>query len=183
MGFSRQEYWSGSPLPSPFSFLQTAIYNFLGLTSSALMNQLTFLNPFSIFQSRFSKRLPVSSKVSLSTQFWVIFFVILSCLVACSLLCPWYSPGKNTGVGCHFLLQGIFLTQGLNPSILHYRRFFIIWATREAPLPPHWTQWENQEASTLFLVNDEMNADAFAVFNGLGSDTYHSSSFILSSLL
>ena len=26
-------------------------------------------------------------------------------------------PGKNTGVGCHFLLQGIFLTQGLNPSL------------------------------------------------------------------
>jgi len=25
------------------------------------------------------------------------------------------SPGRNTGVGCHFLLQGIFLTQGLNP--------------------------------------------------------------------
>ena len=27
---------------------------------------------------------------------------------------PWDSPGKNTGVGCHFLLQGIFLMQGLN---------------------------------------------------------------------
>jgi len=26
-------------------------------------------------------------------------------------------PGKNTGVGCHFLLQGIFLTQGLNPYL------------------------------------------------------------------
>ena len=30
------------------------------------------------------------------------------------LLCPWDSSGKNTGVGCHALLQGIFLTQGLN---------------------------------------------------------------------
>ena len=28
------------------------------------------------------------------------------------LLCPWDSPGKNTGVGCHALLQGIFLMQG-----------------------------------------------------------------------
>ena len=28
------------------------------------------------------------------------------------LLCPWDFPGKNTGVGCCFLLQGIFLTQG-----------------------------------------------------------------------
>ena len=30
------------------------------------------------------------------------------------LLCPWESPGKNTGVGCHFLLQGTFLIQGSN---------------------------------------------------------------------
>ena len=29
-------------------------------------------------------------------------------------LCPWDFPGKNTGVGCYFLLQGIFLTQGSN---------------------------------------------------------------------
>ena len=32
------------------------------------------------------------------------------------LLCPWNSPGKNTGVGCYFLPQGIFLTQGSNVS-------------------------------------------------------------------
>ena len=30
------------------------------------------------------------------------------------------SPGKNTGVGCHAHLQGIFPTQGLNPGLLHY---------------------------------------------------------------
>ena len=34
------------------------------------------------------------------------------------LLCPWDSPGKNTGVGCHALLQGIFQTQGSNPHLL-----------------------------------------------------------------
>ena len=37
--------------------------------------------------------------------------------VAPRLLCPWNFPGKNTGVGCHPLLQGIFLTQGSN---LHF---------------------------------------------------------------
>ena len=37
------------------------------------------------------------------------------------LLCPWDSPGKNTRVGCHFLLQGIFPTQELNPGLLHCR--------------------------------------------------------------
>ena len=35
------------------------------------------------------------------------------------LLHPWDSPGKNTGVGCHFLLQEIFLTQGSNPGLPH----------------------------------------------------------------
>ena len=34
------------------------------------------------------------------------------------LLCPWDSTGKNTGVGCHALLQGIFLTQELNLHLL-----------------------------------------------------------------
>ena len=37
---------------------------------------------------------------------------------------PWDSPGKNTGGGCHALLQGIFLTQGLNPRplcLLHWQ--------------------------------------------------------------
>ena len=38
---------------------------------------------------------------------------------AIRLLSPWNSPGKNTGVGCFFLLQGTFLTQGLNPYFLH----------------------------------------------------------------
>ena len=40
------------------------------------------------------------------------------------LLCPWNFPGKNTGVGCHFLLQGSSLTQGSKPgllSLLHWQ--------------------------------------------------------------
>ena len=38
------------------------------------------------------------------------------------LLSPWDFPGKNTGVGCHFLLQGIFPTQGSNPGLPHCRQ-------------------------------------------------------------
>ena len=37
-------------------------------------------------------------------------------------LCAWNSPGKNTGVSCHSLLQGIFPTQGLNSGLLHCRQ-------------------------------------------------------------
>ena len=33
---------------------------------------------------------------------------------------PWDLPGKNAGVGCHFLLQGIFPTQGSNLHLLHW---------------------------------------------------------------
>ena len=36
----------------------------------------------------------------------------------CTFICPWDSPGKNTAVGCHALLQGIFPTQGWNPHLL-----------------------------------------------------------------
>ena len=45
------------------------------------------------------------------------------------LFCPWNSPGKNTGMGSHSLLQGIFLTQGSNPGLLHCRWFYYYWAT------------------------------------------------------
>ena len=43
-------------------------------------------------------------------------------LLPTRLLCPWDSPGKNTGVGCHFLLQGIFPTQGLDLGLPHHRQ-------------------------------------------------------------
>ena len=35
--------------------------------------------------------------------------------------CPWDSSDKNTGVGSHFHLQVIFLTQGSNPCLLHWQ--------------------------------------------------------------
>ena len=38
-----------------------------------------------------------------------------------SLLCPWDFLGKNTGVGCHALLQGIFPTQGSNLHLLRWQ--------------------------------------------------------------
>ena len=41
------------------------------------------------------------------------------------LLCPWAFPDKNTGVGCHFLLWGIFLTQGSNWRLLHWQMIFV----------------------------------------------------------
>ena len=45
------------------------------------------------------------------------------------LFCPWDFPGRNTGVGCHFLPQEIFPIQGLNLVSLIVSRCFTIWAT------------------------------------------------------
>ena len=54
------------------------------------------------------------------------------------LLCPWPSAGKNTGVGCHFLLWGIFPTQGSNWHLLHLLR----WQAGSLPLEAQrW--WQN----------------------------------------
>ena len=44
------------------------------------------------------------------------------------------SPGKNTGVGCHALLQGIFPTQGSKPGLLHCRQILYHWAMREGSM-------------------------------------------------
>ena len=59
-------------------------------------------------------------------------------------------PGKNPGMGCHFLLQGIFLTQGLNPQLLHYKWILYHWAIREA-------KWLDQIKSNPPFVWETMN--------------------------
>ena len=58
------------------------------------------------------------------------------------LLSPWDSPGKNSGVGCHSCLQGIFLTQGSNPHLLRCR-----WILQH--LSPGKPYFPSQEASLL----------------------------------
>ena len=77
----------------------------------------------------------------------MINFIYVLCLVAqsCPILCipvecslpgsPVHggSPGKNTGVGCHALCQGIFPTQGSNPSLLHCRRILHPWRHQGSP--------------------------------------------------
>ena len=51
-------------------------------------------------------------------------------------LCPWDFPGKNTGMGCHLLLQGIFPTQGWNP--------FSVAPALSCRVLYHWATWETQ---------------------------------------
>jgi len=46
------------------------------------------------------------------------------------------SPGKNTGVGFHTLLQGVFLTQGSNPGLLHCRQILYCLSHQGSPYDP-----------------------------------------------
>ena len=53
----------------------------------------------------------------------------MDCSPPTRLLCLWNSPGKNTGVGCHALLQGVFPTQGSTLYLQH-------WQVGSLPLTP-----------------------------------------------
>ena len=62
------------------------------------------------------------------------------------LLCPWDFPGKNTGVDCHFLLQGIFPSQGLKLHLL----CLLHWQAGPLPLAPPGKQHRRIDAFELW---------------------------------
>ena len=68
---------------------------------------------------------------------------------AASLLYPWDSPGKNTGVGCRFLLQGTFPTQESNPGLLHCRQILC----RQSYERSHTAFWGPGAMRTNLLLN------------------------------
>ena len=70
----------------------------------------------------------VLSRSVMSNSWW------LHGLWPARLLCSWDSPGKNTGVGCHSLLQEIFLTQGLNWGLLHCWRILYCLSHQGSPV-------------------------------------------------
>ena len=93
-----------------------------------------------------------------------IYEKVCVCTCGCTQSCPtfatpwlqpsrcfrqWNFPGKNTGVGCHFLLQGICPTQGSNLCLLHWR----------ADSLPLGKRWGNQ--SFLFYAKYSMNIISF----------------------
>ena len=109
MEFPRQEYWSGLPFPTPRDLPDPGIEPaFPALAGGFLTNE------------------PPGKPLCID------FVAVVSCsVVSDSLWPPWTVawqaslsmnfPDKNTGVGCHCLLQGIFLSQGLNPQLLHWQ--------------------------------------------------------------
>ena len=87
-----------------------------------------------------------------------------SCLTLCNpiyckpvkLLCPWDSPGKITGVGCHFLLQWLFPTQGIEPMSLASSalagRFFTTEPMAFGPIPLWQVDGKTKETVIDFIL-------------------------------
>ena len=85
----------------------------IGISNQSNKNKFFFFFPSCLLRYGFQIQkcypyLPSVCACSVSSSLWP------HGLQPTRLLCPWNSPGKKTGVGCHFLFQGIFLTQGLN---------------------------------------------------------------------
>ena len=87
----------------------------------------------------------------------------------CPILCdpmvyPQNSPGKNTGVDSHSLLQGIFLTQGLNQVLLHYRHIFYHLSYKESPQKTLFKILLEEEK--ILNIKISLDPDSFLTFNG-----------------
>ena len=61
---------------------------------------------------------------------------------------PWNSPGQITGVGSHSLLQGIFPTQGSNPSLLHCRQILYQLSHQRSPRILEWVAYPFSRGSS-----------------------------------
>ena len=102
-----QHYYGDFPLPSP-------IFHFISLV---FLNMLVWMLSEDSSKSRVSVHKHSNRSVP---QRCVTLWDSMDCSPT-RLLCPWNFPGKNTAVGCHFLLQGIFLIQGWNPRLLYWQ--------------------------------------------------------------
>ena len=85
-----------------------------------------------------------------------------------SLLCPWKSPAKATRVGCHFLLQWIFPTQGSTSGLLHCGQIIYPLSQRGSPVLNVWGKGYTQAQSALNFYKGEEKYSALAQFNHSG---------------
>ena len=125
MGFSRQDYLSGLPCLPPGNLPNPGIEPEF-LTSPVLADR--FFTISVTWETSTSQQvIPVPQLLDHVLRCGCL--VAKSCptlfqprvLQPARLLCPWDFLGRDTGVGCHFLLQGICPTQGSNPCLLHWQ--------------------------------------------------------------
>ena len=96
----------------------------------------------------------------LVTQSGLAFCNPMDCIVH-RLLCPWDSPGENTGVSCHALLQGLNSgTEHVSPSLLHCRQLLYLLSHLGSLLSSAWNKrfgiiivWKKKILICLFVHN------------------------------
>ena len=107
----------------------------------------------SFFEGPSSKKSACVRVLSWFSHNWLLVTLCTVALQAPSrLLFPWDTLGKNTGVGCHALLQGIFLIQGSNPcllQLLHCRWILYCWVTGEAHMNMGGTQFNHRDVEVI----------------------------------
>ena len=127
MGFPRHEYWSRVPLPSPRKIIALIRWTFASHLYSKAFWTIDITNHLPSF-SLYLIVDPINLDIT-DLYLCVIFEKTgsesVNCLVVSislwphgltRLLCPWDSPGMNTGVGCHVLLQGNLPKPGIEPG-------------------------------------------------------------------
>ena len=189
MEFSRQEYWSGLPCPSAWDLPDLGIeLGFLALQADSLPSEAPadfsfsgYHKPIQIQQDLWTPSLDKKNVNQLGDHVlkWEWELHMCMCLLSpsvvskpatpCTVAHPWDFPGNNTRMDCHFLLQGIFPTQGSNshlPRLLHWQVDFFHWATWEAQTPPFTAvKFHNAKAK---VIQREENANSFVLskYNG-----------------
>ena len=129
MEFSRQEYWSGLPFPTPGDLPDSG--------SPALIDRFLITEPKyakgGAALLMHEKTINLNESESCS--------IVSNPLQPHGLYSPWNSPGQNTGVGSLSLLQGIFSTQGLNPGLLHCRQILYQLSYQGSPRILEWVTY------------------------------------------
>ena len=136
MEIFRQQYWSGSPFPSPGDLPDPGIK-----PGSAALQEI-FCTVGRFFTNRGTREASQSPCVCavlgrsvVSDSLWP-----MDCSPPGSSV-HGDSPGKNTGVGCHALLRGIFPTQGSNPGLPRCRRILYQLSPQGSPRILEWVAY------------------------------------------
>ena len=77
------------------------------------------------------------------------------------------SLGKDTGVGCHFLLYGVFLSQGLNLCLLHWQADSLPLSHQGSPLMEYHSAWKKKEILSFVTIQTKLND----MLSGMGQNT------------
>ena len=159
MGFFKQEYWEYIAIPFSRGSSWLRDETWVSCIAGGFFTiQATREAPF--FTLLFASEVKLLSRIRLSVTLTLCNPNSLRPhgLQPTRLLSPWNFPGKSTGVGCHFLLQGIFPTQGLNPGLPRcrqtlYRLSLVSYCYYDAILHKQLSTFEKSSLLLLLFLN------------------------------